>query len=92
MVSICIVDGVTVKNSNNKEIKKSISGVEKTVSRDLAFHQGKSVTPQHTLKVTSSDVLVFCHGCRVLTQVTVLSNSLSISGFFPFYIPNRSLS
>ena len=82
MVSICIFDGVTVKNRNNEEIKKSIGGVEKAVSRDLAFHQEKSVTPQHTLKVTSSDVLFFCHGCRVLGHVTVLSNSLSIIGLF----------
>ena len=91
MVSICIVDRVTVKNSNDKEIKQSVSKVEKVASRDLVFHQGKSVTPQHTLKVTSCDVLVFCHGCRVLGLVTVLSNSLSISGLFPFDIPNRSL-
>ena len=83
---------MTVKNSNNKEIKQSVSKVEKVASRDLAFHQGKSVTPQHALKVISSDVLVFCHGCCVLEQVTVqVSNSLSIGGFLPFYIPNRSL-
>ena len=80
MVSICIFDGVTVKNSNDKEIKQSVSKVEKVASGDLAFHQEKSVTPQHTLKVTSSDVLVLSHDCRVRGQVTVLSNSLSISG------------